>query len=197
MSAFSRVSLFFSLALPVVLLSGCGTTVPGIQEFPGDSVEGQSFLVRAIVHSVHCEIRNAVNYVIEQDKSVAKLNRGVRSAAWFEKWGVQVGLTLQVEEKTTVSPNFVSFPPSPVTSIFSLAGGVTASSDALRIDKLNFYYNVMELKKQGSCVPRDNTDAPSGSLLIQSDLKLKEWLESALLTVGTGDVVFPPAPPRC
>jgi hypothetical protein len=55
------------------MIAGCGTFVPEIQEFPGSSVDGQ-LLVHAIVNSIHCEIRNAVTYVIDQDKKVAQLN---------------------------------------------------------------------------------------------------------------------------
>jgi hypothetical protein len=175
------------------MIAGCGTFVPEIQEFPGSSVDGQ-LLVHAIVNSIHCEIRNAVTYVIDQDKKVAQLNHGIRSAAWLEKWGAQVGLTLTVEEKTSVNPTSVLTPVGPLTTIFTLGNGINLSTDATRTDKINYYYTVKELYAERSCPDDANANAPPGSLLIQSDLKLREWLLSQVLEVGTGEVTLPTGP---
>jgi hypothetical protein len=49
------------------VLSGCGTYVPEIQELPGSPDDGQ-LLVREIVRSVHCEVQQAIQYVINTDK---------------------------------------------------------------------------------------------------------------------------------
>lgn len=46
-------------------VSACGTYVPNIQEFPGDTVDGQLF-VQKIVQNINCEITEAVHYIIEQ-----------------------------------------------------------------------------------------------------------------------------------
>jgi hypothetical protein len=50
----------------VSLLSGCGTSVPEIQENPW-SQEGGQMLVNAIVNSIQCEIQNAITFVINED----------------------------------------------------------------------------------------------------------------------------------
>jgi hypothetical protein len=169
-------------------LFGCGLYVPEIQEFPGTSVDGQ-LLVQAIVRSVHCEVRNAITYVLDQDRKLAPLNGGFRSAQWLENWGAELTLTLQIEEKTLLNPTAAWVPHTALTSLFTLSGGLNASSDATRIDKLNFYYTVKELSHEGTCAP--DPDPPLGSLLIQSDLKLREWLLSQTMGFGTGEVNYP------
>ena len=165
--------------------TGCGTYVPEFQEF-GDQPQGQA-LIQAIVRSIHCELRNTVSYVINQDKSIARLNGNIRSAPWFDDWGVQIALTLTVDEKTAVNPT-VTWIPNPVTSLFNFAAGPSASADAMRIAKMNYFYTVAELYKPGYCTAVDKVDHPSGSLLIQGDLKTREFLESELLAVGTGEI---------
>ena len=98
------------IVLPIFMaasLAACGTYVPELQEFPGGPADGQ-LLVQDIVQSVHCEVANAVNEVIEADKLLAKeKNHGFRSIAWLDSWGVQLTLTLTVVEKSTLSPNGV------------------------------------------------------------------------------------------
>ncbi len=181
-----------SVLLLSASLAACGTFVPEIQEFPANqAVDANELLVRAIVRSIHCELRNAITYVINQDKDVARLNHGIRSAPWLDKWGVQLALTLTMDEKTTVNPTATWTPPNPATALMSLAGGLTISADGKRIDKLNYYYTVKELYALGACPANDNAQAPVGSLLIQNDLKLKEWLLSQVLSVGTGEITVP------
>lgn len=187
-----------------LLVGACGTYVPEIQEVSAISETGQvksvgtsQLLIHAIVDSIHCELRNAVTDVIDEDKKVAKLNPGGRrSAPWLDGWVAQIGLTLTVEEKTSLNPTVLWSPLSPVTSVFTLAGGGTLSSDATRIDKLGYLYTVRELYALRNC-PRDriveNSKAPVGSLLIQSDLKLREWLFDQIFNVGTGEYAVPTA----
>jgi hypothetical protein len=180
----------FALLVGIALgISGCGTYVPEIQEASSDQSNGQ-LLVHAIVRSIHCEIRNAIAYVIDEDKRLAPLNGGVRSAEWLEGWGAQVGLSLTTEEKTALNPTSAWSPPSPAKALFALGLGVNLSSDATRIDKFNYYYTVADLYKQGACAA-DQSPHPTGSLLIQSDLKLREWLLSQVLNVGTGESGVP------
>jgi len=180
----------FSIALA---LAGCGTFVPEIQEFPYDSTDGE-LLVHAIVVSVHCELRNAIATVINNDLLAAKRNKGARQAAYLDNWGAQLALTLQVEEKTTLNPTAAWTPHSALTSIFTLNGGLNLSADATRIDKLNYYYTVKELYTQGSCPQNFSLPHAPGSLLIQSDLKLAQWLSSQVLEVGTAEVGVPNSP---
>lgn len=174
----------------LIALGGCGTRVPEIQEFPGTTVEGED-LVRAIAQSVQCEMRNAVSYVVAQDRAYSRFNRGVRTAPWFENWGVQVALSLTVEERGGLAPSAVWTPPNPVTALFSLGMGFGVSSTATRISTLNYFYTVRELTARGPCRPDESATAPKGSLLIQSDLQLRPWLISQVLASGTGAISVP------
>jgi hypothetical protein len=102
-------------------------------------------------------------------------------------WGAQVALTLQLEEKSAVNPNGVYAPLTPLTSLFTLSAGFTASADATRIDKINYKYKVSELYLgPGDRKCERDTNPPKDSLLIQSDLKLAEWLNSMINGTATG-----------
>jgi hypothetical protein len=167
-----------------LFMGGCGTYVPEIQEFPGDSVDGQLF-VNAIVENVNCEIADAVNYVVDQDKKLAPANGGHRTAAWFDSWGIQTTLQITIEEKGSVNPTFNWLPMSPPTAIFNLAGTGTLTSDANRVDKLNSYNTVQQFLHT-RCSSR-----PNGPYLLESDLKLREWLVDVILAHNTGAINIP------
>jgi hypothetical protein len=98
--------------------------------------------------------------------------------------GAQVQLTLTVEEKTAVSP-FASWMPN---AIFSLGGSITGSADATRIDKFNYFYSVAELRSRPGCLPGAPAGSHPASLLVQSDLKLYNWLSSLVVTVVTDEI---------
>ena len=53
-----RVAFAMPLTIALVL-SGCGLHVPDIQENPFYD-QGEQLLVKAIVNSIHCEVKNAV-----------------------------------------------------------------------------------------------------------------------------------------
>jgi hypothetical protein len=178
--------LVISIALT---LGGCGTYVPEIQENPWS--HDVAALVQAIAYSIHCELRNSVVDVKYEDQQFKPKN-GRLIASWLDSWGAQVTLTLTIDEATAISPSGLYSP----MKIFSLLLGANASSEATRVDILSYYYTVQELQAQGPCKPEAminnaTADHPIGSLLIYSDLKLDEWLSSAVFTNLTGD--FPTA----
>lgn len=188
MSSLSRLQ---SLILAPLALGGCGTFVPDIQEFPGSSTDGQ-LLVRSIVETIRCEVQDAVKAIIRQDQSLVTSGLNpARSAPWFDRWGVQAGLVLSVEEKTTLNPtalyNPTGLPSPPVTFAF----GAVASATATRVTTLNFYYTVKELNAAPSCVSRPTGNRLTGSLLLESDLKLTETLAAHVLASGTGALFVP------
>jgi hypothetical protein len=132
-----RATRFATCFLFGLSLGGCGTYVPNIQEFPLDTADAQ-LLIKEIVQSVHCEVRNAVIDAINEDFRLHKKYGQRRFAGWLERWGVQWALTLTAQEKSTLSPNAVWLPPSPPTAIFTLSGAATGSADATRTNKLLF-----------------------------------------------------------
>jgi hypothetical protein len=167
------------------LLGACGLRIPEIQDF-GDSTDGALF-VEQIVTNINCEITEAVNYVVAQDKKLAAANGGVRQAAWFDGWGVQTTLILTLDEKGGINPTVNWLPPSPVTSVFNLSGTATLSSDANRVDKLNSYNTVKQFLAAPKCT------RPGGAFLLQNDLGLREWLVDVILGANTGVITFPAA----
>jgi hypothetical protein len=172
-SAASIVVAFF--------VGACGLRVPDIQEIPGDTGAGQ-LLVQDIVQSVHCEVADAVQWVVEHDPF--KGRKRPLASSFLATWGVQITLSLTVEEKSTLSPTVVFTPASPITSVFTLAGNGTLSADATRIDKLNFYYTIPQLLDRHYCTPGIQRGSAS-SLLIQNNLKTVEWLNDYIGAVAT------------
>jgi hypothetical protein len=180
-------------------VAGCGTYVPEIQEnywYPDPNR-----LVEAIIQSIHCEIRNAVTAVINEDRwnywnSLHSTYPQPLQAAWLNDWGAQMQITLSVDEQSSFSPSGLYSP----MKIFFLNGGVSASSEATRIETLNYYYTINDIYNVGKgegCsqeLTATISDHPIGSLLIQSDLKLKEWLRAVVLGHKTGEIpiVLPP-----
>jgi hypothetical protein len=155
--------LILSLFASSMLLGGCGLAVPEIQEIPGDTAYGHK-LVEAIVKNIQCEMQDAVQAVYKHHQHM-----------FLDKWGVQMTLTLTEEETGAVSPNANWLPPSPANAVFNLNVGASASSDATRTDTINLYYLVDELRQGLDCHSRGG-----GPFLLQSDLKLKQWLFDAL-----------------
>jgi hypothetical protein len=163
------------LALALALC-GCGTCVPELQEL-GDARAGQE-LVNAIVHNIRCEVQDAIDDIYYNPDHPVK-------STFLDSWGAQVTLSLQVEEKSGVTP-VVNWLPPPST-IFNLGFGGTLSADATRIDKMNFYHTVQELRELGRCKPDVR---PGGQLLLQSDLKLSEWLYDSVTADNTHEGEF-------
>jgi hypothetical protein len=97
-------------------------------------------------------------------------------AGWLNEWGAQIQISVTLDEQRP----------------FSLFDGANissgATSDATRTDTVNYYYTVKDLYGTGAGCPQallsNIQDHPAGSLLIQSDLKLRDWLSSVLLGVG-------------
>jgi hypothetical protein len=181
---------FGATILLAAVVAGCGTYVPGIPEFPKQPSATQD-LMKAILHSVHCEIKNSVQWVVRKDIEFAKQHRdGIRYTEWFDGWGVEGALTLTISEKTELNPT-ATWVPNPVTELFKLGLGVEASTEATRINTLNFFYTVKALNTEESCDAFPYVrQHPPGSLLINSDLGLREWLQGVMSAVQTSSTVL-------
>lgn len=169
----------------------CGLYVPEIQENPFNPVSGQ-LLVKGIVNSIHCELKNAVMDVLGPKGRPQTLSQ--QQGNFMKNWGAQMALTLTVEEKSVLTPVAVLTPPSPATSIFTLGLGASGTADATRKETMNFYYTVDQLRTGTPC-PNDPTvlepHAPRESLLMTSDLKIEEWLLDEIMAVGTREFGAP------
>jgi hypothetical protein len=165
------------LVLPILLAglsTGCGLRVPEIAE-SGSRVEGQQ-LVQAILINITCELRDAVS----------DLRAAYPQGTFIDGFGIQTTLTLTYEEKSTLAPSVNWFPPSPVTAVFNVGAGLNLSSDATRKNVIDGYYLVSDLEN-ARC---SDAARPNGAFLLQSDLKLSEWLFTAVSASLTNTVNF-------
>lgn len=189
-------------AVMSIWMSGCGTYTPNIREVWGQEGDEQR-IVKAIVHRIHCEIREAVTWVIENDIRDAQEFNQPRQLRWFETWGAQATLTLTIDEKTKLSPGIIFNTPMigaetlfpggltvPAPQSYALGLGGTFATNANRIDKINWFYSIADLRlvspQNRSCA----SEAPSSYLIVDSDLKLKEWLAAAVTPAQTDELVF-------
>jgi hypothetical protein len=184
----SGIRLALSLTMSLVV-TGCGTYVPGLEEPLASPVEGQ-LMVQSIVQNIDCEIRNAIGDIISRDKEEVRTGfRTRRQTAWLDNWGVQSSLTLQVTESGAVNPSAQWLPASPASAIFTLAGAGSLSTAATRIEKMGSYYSVAQIVRDFHCDPASR---PGGLFLMQNDLKLREWLLDVIMLEGTGVAQIPP-----
>ena len=166
------------LAIAGACVSSCGLYVPEIQDF-GDQTKGQQ-LVQSIIYNVTCEVQDAIDGIYNNpDHS--------RKSTFLDTWGVQINLSLQVEEKSSANPVVNWLPPSPASAVFNLAGSGTLSADATRQDKTGSYFTVAQLRKLGPC---DKNNRPGGLLLMQSDLALFEWLNANVIAADTHKIQY-------
>src|SRR5260370_24426314 len=142
-------SPFLFLGCAALALTACGIRVPDIQEVYQTNEQGKD-LVQAIVTNVTCEVQDAVVAVY-----------GVHPKNFMDDWGVQINLILTIEEQTTVAPSVGCFP----NNIFSLNAGAGGTADATRIDKINSFYTIRELKDRKPCRQELR---PGGELLMAS-----------------------------
>jgi hypothetical protein len=169
------------LLVSLLALAGCGSRTPPISDY-GDEAKTQE-LIHAIVHSVHCEIFNAVGSVIPDSWKAPD--------EFLEDWGAEVLLTLQIDEITALNPNGVWSIPLTPPNFFTFGFGGAISQHATRIEKLNFFYSVDEIqalkKNHMSCTVPPNP----GSMLVQSDLGLRQWLQAEYIGIKTEEFRIP------
>lgn len=193
MSKVSRALLFLTMMTPI---GGCGTYVPYMSEIidaPEGLLEAGGALEKNIKLQVYCELKAAVLAVTTPGSPyyMAIFRKGLYSPALPDDWGVELTLTLQVEESSSVNPSAI-WNASPPT--FAVGASATASSTATRIDKFTSFFLVGDLRidlgKTDRCFYDENTherrdfSAPGSSLLIRSDLRMREWLYGALHVEG-------------
>jgi hypothetical protein len=173
-------------------LGGCGTYVPDLRDWPNNNNVGAVTMVHAIVRSVECELKNAVTNVVRHDVSAARSRASHRAYTDFlNDWGAEVAFTFTIIEKSAVNPAVVWMPPSPASAVFTLAGDATASAEATRIEKLNFFYTVKDLYLRDGEVCDASGEDPSGSFLIKNDLKIGELLDLRVAPAATGIATTP------
>jgi hypothetical protein len=172
-------------AVIIFALAGCGTYVPEIQENPFASVAERSDFIQAIVRNVRCEVQDAVIRLYADNQPIDPFNRNLK---WFDSWAVQISLTLTTDEKGSLNPSVNVLPPGPASSIFNLGLGATLSSEAQRVDKIGSFFSVSELRALQACRPEDRNRGP---FILESDLKLYDWLIAIMISSDNADTPAP------
>ena len=122
-------------------LEGCGFYVPSLRDWPNNDEIGAIEMVTAIVSSVRCELSNAVTGVVDRDIRAARGRASHRHYTDFlNDWGAEVAFTFTIVEKTDVNPTNVWMPATAASAIFTLGANANLSTEATRIEKLNFFY---------------------------------------------------------
>jgi hypothetical protein len=166
-------------------LAGCGTYVPEIQENPFATERERSDFIQAIVRNVRCEVQDAVVRLYTDNQDIDPYNRNLK---WFDSWAAQISLTLTMDEKGILNPTANVLPKSPLTSVFNLSVGATVSTEAQRVDKIGSFFTVAELKSLRACDPRDRNRGP---FILQSNLKLFDWLQATMISIDNRDTPAP------
>ena len=189
------------------LLSGCGTFVPGLEEFYDP--QNAKTLVDAIVYHVQCEVQSEIQSLLIQDQDIAAAKIPVGKERklqgprldWLKTWGAQAILTLTVDEKSSANPGvslntvlpdvITKFPSGDVktSQSFALGLGAGASAAATRKETVAWFIDFKDFTSSKSLARARKIgigDRPAQcneerGILIQSDLKLREWLYAVVL----------------
>ncbi|GJD74133.1 hypothetical protein [Methylobacterium goesingense] len=196
---------YFLLLILALTLSGCGITVPQLNEQWEAAILGDK-LAENVKASIYCEFRHAVADL--GSNRIPYLGRDVDLVP--DNWGAQITITLQVDENTAVSPSltlnhtlpgaiatFPNRPSVPVPQSFNLPFSARVSSQATRIDKYDTFYILKNFKKPveeyESCAKRpsvtgdgynDDIDR-SGTTLLYRDLGIASWMKGAFAAAGS------------
>jgi hypothetical protein len=188
-------------------------------------VPGAGQIEFEIKKSIYCELRTAVRDV-NNAPPVTELGKPPRLPLPVD-WKALVSLSLEVDESASLNPGLALNVPlanamstfgvinkTPVTTTtpqsFSVGFGGTLSSTATRIDKFDPSYTIRELLSDppsgytSMCDDQDQDpfiankiNPAKSSLLISSDLGIRNWLFGAVFTnVYLPSAVGPPAPTK-
>jgi hypothetical protein len=193
----------FKFICPLVLaigpsLSGCGLTVPEMQNFYQDKAD-EKLDENTVVNQIKCELHKGV-----QDALAHQAVLGYR-VDWLKTWGAKVTLTLTADEKGGLAPGLTYSTPydsvvkklasgdMTIPQSFSLAVGASASADATRKEAIGFTYAFSDLLNERPIQTCDNENG----VVIHSDLKIGDFINSKVFiasipgSVGEGSSASP------
>jgi hypothetical protein len=200
----------FTACLLAFGLASCGLAVPDIKEawdadLSADAtgtppISATTIIEFEIRKRIYCELKEAVMAV----DSVRSNSDHATNPLIPPDWIAQASLSLQVDESSALNPGISlndvwhnaikSFGPGNTVTIaqgFGLSFGGTLSSVATRIDKFDPSWSVASLLRPASpysvCSPQNDpfvrvglTPPASSPFLLESDLRIKEWLFGAI-----------------
>jgi hypothetical protein len=189
----------------LILSSGCGLQTPDLQSAltkPDDL----HITIDHIVNEVKCELTHGVVRAIARDDELAQQNHTLPKLAWLEDWSALATLTLTAEEISSFNPSisYTDLLPNSITKFsngnitsarfFSLGAGASVSADGTRTGKVNFFFVFKDFLAK---MPREEyTDLTipcdhQSSILLESHLKLDDWIDQALMPAVTNANLTP------
>lgn len=183
------------------LCGGCGLGVSQIPEvWDRSDPFATAHMELQIKRAIFCELRKGALEARQLNSNqYTYQNQSVTSPSDLplpDAWGVQVTLTLTVDEKSNLTPSVSLKDPISPVSVFSqnvsqsftnTFGGILSSED-VRYDKFNFYYTAGDLINNAG--PADICGSPPTELLgppsssspfvNASGLGISDWLPSAI-----------------
>jgi hypothetical protein len=177
-----------------LLLTGCGIGTPDIQEFWGTTDDADSQM-QLIIKAAKCELRRATQIIVAVNKEREQVQGPLLT--FFNTWGADVLFQFTIDEKSALNPVISFTPPLPsVTEHFSngtttltpqsesFGFGGQFSTEGYRQEKLHSFYKISDLVGDIQKLPPAKSTFEqqcsqrngSGTLLLQSDLKLYDWL---------------------
>jgi len=163
-------------------LSACGVTVPNLPLQPFATEKQRSDFVEAVARNVRCELQDAVVNLYANN---AKGDPTGRNLSWFNSWAAQLTLTLTADEKGGLAPSVNFLPITKAAEMFNVSLGASASSEATRTDKIGGFFLIADFKQLKVC---DADNRNKGPFILQGDLGLSDWLGSAIIPIGLGDL---------
>jgi hypothetical protein len=184
----SRCLKIFITALFPLGIGGCGMYTPLLE--PGQEPHLTGILANRIVGHVKCELGRAILAEVNYDKENAAQNHTKRRYPWLDNWAGTLTLTMQVDERSSLAPGVTWTDPLPRAQSFTLGAGVAASADATRKQQVDYVFNVQNDFIHGGIPgqydePTKRCQDEDGRVLIEGDLQIKDWLDSALFPFDT------------
>jgi hypothetical protein len=186
------------------LIAGCGLQTPDLQS-PFSKAANLHESLDYIVNEVKCELTHGVLRAIARDDLLGEQNKTLPKLGWLENWSALATLTLTAEEMSSFNPSLTytdilsndirKFSNGAVTTprTFSLGAGASVSADGTRTGKVNFFFVFKDFLANPDAPAIDLTHScdHQAPVLLESHLKLDDWIEQALYPVETKANITP------
>ncbi|MBY2985681.1 hypothetical protein [Rhizobium leguminosarum] len=158
-------------------LSSCGTTVPKM--VLSNQPHATAFFINKLVNHVKCEVREAFFRAREFDlKNAKEQGDGVRRLAWLDTWAAELSLTLTVKETGAIAPSLDYTDELGKVSTLVLNTGISSSSEATRIAKIDFTLPFADFLKERQANPkRPIICKETGGILVNGDLGFDDMID--------------------
>ncbi|RTM15384.1 MAG: hypothetical protein EKK33_02135 [Bradyrhizobiaceae bacterium] len=175
-------------------LSGCGLSYSRLPEV-WDQTKDPNATVNLeiqVKNAIRCELKKGTVDARSLQPTVRYVGNKVVSTPedsyMPDSWGVLIQLTLQADEKSSLTPGASYKTPLTNSQTFSVGLGGQLSSENIHYHKYNFYYSAQELAEPmigSSCAPDFDLGpkTTSSPLVDASNLGIREWLTAAVQVI--------------